>query len=478
MIADRGISDEMVERFALGAAPDRWDGLLVSARGKGIDIDALADAGLLKSKDTGDYYDTFRNRLIFPIHDQIGRIIAFGGRRLSDDRAKYLNSPESTLFDKSSTLFGLHQASRAIQAQRTAVVVEGYTDAIACHQAGFTNVVATLGTALTTGHAATLRRLCDTIILLFDGDDAGRKAATRAVQVFFAQPVDVRIATLDQSVAKDPDELLKHADGAALLTDIIDNAQDALRVLFDDLAEHTKGQGISARSRITEEFINQLVDLGVNSRMSPVRRRLIIRTIADITGTDWQTIAAIMPAGRRPRHRSAHLEEESNAAQHEAPPEIGPREHLLGCVLCEPSLLTSAHQDELSLLEPDHFTHPHTHALAETIAHLRAENRPPSLQNVLAELEDDATKSTAVSLATRIETETESRRVHEHWCAVLHRINHDASRAHAADASTSDDVDQLMAKLAQNRESRQSFGSDTRALPGFMAPSSNEGGRA
>jgi len=116
--------------------------------------------------------------------------------------------------------------------------------------------------------------------------------------------------------------------------------------------------------------------------------------------------------------------------------------------------------------------------LAETVARLRAENRTPSLQNVLAELEDDAVKSTAVSIATRIETETESRRVHEHWRAVLQRINYDASRAQGADISISDDVGQLMAKLAQTRESHQSFGSDTRALPGFMAPSSNEGGQA
>jgi DNA primase len=479
MIAQRGISDDMVEQFAMGAAPDRWDGLLVSARAKGIDIDALAEAGLLKSKEQGDHYDTFRNRLIFPIHDQIGRVIAFGGRRLSDDDpAKYLNSPESRLFDKSATLFGLHQASREIQTQRTAVVVEGYTDVIACHQAGFTNVVATLGTALTPGHAATLRRLCDTIILLFDGDAAGTKAASRAVQVFFAEPIDVRIAALDQAAAKDPDELLKQDGGKDQLAAIIDSAEDALRVLFRDLARQTQGQGISARSRITEEFVNQLVELGVNSRMSPVRRRLIIRTIADITGTDWQTIASIMPAGRKARPRTEHLEEETR----DAPPEIGPREHLLGCVLCEPSLLTSAHHDELDLLEPERFGHPHTRAIAQTVAQLRSAAQAPSLQNVLARLDHDAAKSTAVSLATRVETETEGQRVHEHWRAVVNRINRDATaRAPTVQpAATSEEpgnLDQLMAKLAQTREVRESFGSDTRALPGHSTHASTERGQ-
>ena len=130
------------------------------------------------------------------------------------------------------------------------------------------------------------------------------------------------------------------------------------------------------------------------------------------------------------------------------------------------------------LLEPEHFTHPHTRLLAETVARLRAENRTPSLQNVLTEIEDDGAKSTAVSIATRIETETESRRVHEHWRAVLQRINHDASRATGEGVSSGDELAGLMGKLAQTRESRESFGSDTRALPGFVAPSGRGGGQS
>ena len=230
-IARRGIAPEMVEQFQIGASPDRWDGLVLTLQNKKLDNRAFLEAGLLKRREQGDgLYDALRNRLIFPIHDQIGRVIAFGGRKLKEeDEPKYLNSPETRLFEKAGTLYGLHQASRSIQAKRFAIITEGYTDTIACHQGGFTNAVATLGTALTPRHAQVLRRLCDTVVLLFDGDDAGQRAADRAVEVFFAEDLDVKIATLSGVTdAKDPDELLKREGGAAILQKAIDSATDLL----------------------------------------------------------------------------------------------------------------------------------------------------------------------------------------------------------------------------------------------------------
>src|SRR5205814_2136866 len=151
--------------FGIGLSPDRWDGLLLTIQAKGLDTRAFAEAGLLKERDSGGFYDAFRNRLMFPIQDQIGRCIAFGARRINEeDEPKYLNSSETRIFEKSATLYGLFQAARSIQTERTAIITEGYTDTIACHQAGFTNAVATLGTALTPRHAAVLRRLCDTVV--------------------------------------------------------------------------------------------------------------------------------------------------------------------------------------------------------------------------------------------------------------------------------------------------------------------------
>jgi DNA primase len=155
LIDKRGISAEMAEQFMLGYAPDSWDKLLATITRKGMSVEPFAAAGLLKPRKTGDgFYDAFRHRLIFPITSEVGQPIAFGARAIkADDEPKYLNSAESSVFQKSRTLYGLHQAKRSIIDSRTAVITEGYTDVIACHQAGFTNVVGTLGTALTREHA-------------------------------------------------------------------------------------------------------------------------------------------------------------------------------------------------------------------------------------------------------------------------------------------------------------------------------------
>src|SRR5690606_24298694 len=127
IIERRGISPAMVEAFGLGLSPDRWDGLLLTIQGKGLDVRPFVEAGLLKERDSGGLYDAFRHRLMFPIHDQIGRIIAFGARKIRDeDEPKYLNSSETRLFDKSGTLYGLYQASRSVQTERTAIITEGY----------------------------------------------------------------------------------------------------------------------------------------------------------------------------------------------------------------------------------------------------------------------------------------------------------------------------------------------------------------
>ena len=186
-VAKRGISPEMVEAFEIGYAPDRWDGLSMTIAQKNWDLGAFELAGLVKARERGGepasgeasgHYDRLRHRLIFPIFDAIGRPIAFGGRKLREaDEPKYLNSPETALFNKSATLYGLHLAKKPIIDSRTAVIVEGYTDVIACHQAGVRNVVATLGTALTAEHVRELRRYAEQVVLVFDGDAAVRKPA-------------------------------------------------------------------------------------------------------------------------------------------------------------------------------------------------------------------------------------------------------------------------------------------------------------
>ncbi|MBY0313217.1 MAG: DNA primase, partial [Phycisphaerales bacterium] len=300
VIQRRGIAPEMVEQFQIGAAPDKWDGLVITIGSKKLALEAFRAVGLVKARDNGNgFYDGFRNRLMFPIHDQIGRVIGFGGRRINDeDEPKYINSSESALFDKSTTLYGLHQAAQAIRQSGVALVTEGYMDTIACHQAGVKNAVATLGTALTPGNARVLRRLCNEVVLLFDGDEAGQKAAERAVEVFFAEPIDVRIAMLSAHTdAKDPDELLKREGGKSVLETALKAAIDPLELLFARMRAQTAGSGLSARTRAIDDYVSRLVELGLG-RVDKLRYQLVIKRLAQIADVDYQTIATMVSERR------------------------------------------------------------------------------------------------------------------------------------------------------------------------------------
>jgi DNA primase len=398
VIKKRGIAPEMVETFGLGVAPGagRWDGLLSTLQKKGLSARVFAEAGLLKQRDDGGFYDAFRNRLMFPIQDQIGRVIAFGARKIDEaDEPKYLNSPETRLFEKSGTLFGLFQAARSIQSERTAVVTEGYTDTIACHQAGITNVVATLGTALTKRHAEVLRRLCDTIVLLFDGDEAGKKAADRAVEVFFAIDIDVKIATLARVTdAKDPDELLKRPDGVETLRKAIDGALDLLQYRYERLRERLAGAGMAALNRAVEEDLTQMVALGLGTVLLR-RRALIVKKIAQITKLPEQVIAQSIPGGRRPETSRVSTPTGS-------PPPLSVPAQAMGCLMCEPTLWIGLSDAEREALDPAHLDDPAQRAVAEAIGELAAMARPCDVSSVMTLVEDSAAAAAASDMYMRI----------------------------------------------------------------------------
>lgn len=200
-LADRGIDEDSVRRFQIGYSPPSWQWLLDRARGTSFSPVILEACGVSgRSQTTGKYYDRFRGRVIFPIHDSVGRPIAFGGRVMpgpgSENTAKYVNSPETRLFTKSDNLYALDVAKDAIGKQRSIVVVEGYTDVVLAHQCGVGNVVAVLGTAINARHLALMRRFADTIYLVLDGDKAGQRRTNEVLELFVAHQVDLRIATL------------------------------------------------------------------------------------------------------------------------------------------------------------------------------------------------------------------------------------------------------------------------------------------
>jgi DNA primase len=234
-LAARRLSSTTIARFGLGFAPARWDWLIGQAALAGISPTDLLKAGLVVARqDRPGHYDRFRGRVMFPIRDPQGRSIAFGGRVLPGqtgpdgqplEAAKYVNSPETPLFSKSGTLYGLDSARDAIAASRRAVVVEGYTDCMAARQEGIDDVVAVLGTALGERHARLLRRYADRIVLVLDGDEAGRRRADEILDLLLAEPVDVRIARLPAGA--DPcDYLLAH--GREAFEAVLAAAEDPL----------------------------------------------------------------------------------------------------------------------------------------------------------------------------------------------------------------------------------------------------------
>jgi DNA primase len=229
-LENRGLDEATIDKFKLGYAPNAWDGLLryLSQSTKAA-ASTLEEAGLVRRKNDGNnYFDLFRNRLIVPICDDQGRVIAFGGRTLGDDQVKYINSPESPIYTKGQHLFAFHLAKEGIKAKDSVIAVEGYFDAITCHQFGFDNTVATLGTALTSQQGKMLVRYTDSkrVILSFDADQAGLKAVDRGIdtlnQVAEGVGIDLRVISIPGS--KDPDECLRSSGGVELFKSAMNGA--------------------------------------------------------------------------------------------------------------------------------------------------------------------------------------------------------------------------------------------------------------
>ena len=218
-LTGRGLSEETIRKFGLGYSDKYSDDLYKYLKSKNYSDELLRDSGLFNVDERRGMYDKFWNRVIFPIMDVNNRVIGFGGRVMGDGKPKYLNSPETTIFDKSRNLYGLNFAKQT--RKRELILVEGYMDMLSIYQAGFHNVVASLGTAFNQEHARTLKRFADDVILLYDSDEAGTNAALRAIPVLVKNGFHVKVTQVPDG--KDPDEFIK-AKGAAEFSKLLVNA--------------------------------------------------------------------------------------------------------------------------------------------------------------------------------------------------------------------------------------------------------------
>jgi len=254
-LVGRGITKEIVSRFKMGYAPEGWEGL--SRVIKGADLEWACKAGLVIPRKNGGYYDRFRGRVMFPIADIRGRILGFGGRVLDDSTPKYLNTPESVLFHKGRVLYGFHASHEAVRQSGRVVIVEGYMDLLALRRHGFEEAVATLGTALTKEHVRLLRGYAREAIVVFDSDNAGKAAASKAFSIFLHEEFPAKAVLLPEN--EDPDNYVNKR-GLSAFQDLLTRAKPIFDFFLDLQVDQT-GRSIEGRLGILKQTIPLLCEL-------------------------------------------------------------------------------------------------------------------------------------------------------------------------------------------------------------------------
>jgi len=283
----RGLSEKTIKRFGLGYAPDAWDMLLKHLKGLGFSIGDMVDAGVVKKGQKG-YYDNFRNRVMTPIIDVRGNVIAFGGRVLDNSKPKYINTGDTLVYKKTNELFAFNLAKDS--GSESIILCEGYMDVIAMHQAGFTNAVAGCGTALTSEQVRLISRYAKEVILAYDNDEAGQKAREKAVSLFSQTDIKIKIPML--SGGKDPDEIIKNV------------GRERFKGMLEGASNETEFAIVSLRSRhniaTTQgklDFINDCIKILVN--VSPVEQDLYISRLSEEVGVEKNSIKAQLEDYRR-----------------------------------------------------------------------------------------------------------------------------------------------------------------------------------
>ncbi|MCX5653499.1 MAG: DNA primase [Planctomycetota bacterium] len=404
-LESRAIGPESIARFRIGYAPQGWDNLLRAAERDGITVDLLESAGLvIKREDGAGYYDRFRGRVIFPILDTLNRPIGFGGRAMGDEQPKYLNSPETAIFHKGESLYGLAQARQAIDAARQVVVVEGYFDVVMPHQVGVQNVVATLGTALTEEHVRVLKRYADEAILVFDSDLAGQRAADKGLELFLAGDVKISIAVVPSG--KDPYDFCR-AEGAEPFRRLLAEAQDAFAYKWAGVAkEYDAASSPAAQRRALEAMLGSIAKAPVLAREDlRLQRDLILGHMSRVLGIPEETLRAEFSRIRRPVGRSAAGTEKGAGLPDAATLRRWVAERdILTVLVCRPSRTEAV----MKVLPPDRIADAAFRRLYEAIAG-NPVRQDGDIESIVLRLEEPDLASLAVDLFERGERPSQVR---------------------------------------------------------------------
>jgi len=321
-LAGRGLREEVLRDFGVGYAPSAWDKLLVRGQRAGFSVEELRGVGLVQRGRSGGEYDRFRERIMFPIRDRRGRVLGFGGRAMrSDQGAKYVNTAETEFFHKSQILYGVDRAKAAIAKAGRAVVVEGYTDVLALHQAGVEEAVGVMGTAITGEQVAALSGMVDEVVLALDADAAGQEAMLRAQTVAAGRRMRLRVAAMP--AGEDPAEMMAAEDGGERFRGILDEAQELVAFQVGLVLDRTDAGNPIERDRALAEVAPVLAGLGETASRDDLVRRVAERLDFDPAMVMGRVVAATPTSGGS---QPAAAEPRPQAPRQQRPAELTSRE--------------------------------------------------------------------------------------------------------------------------------------------------------
>jgi DNA primase len=397
-LAKRGVSEDAIKLFRIGAAPELWDDTVNWAKSKSFDLATVEKAGLILRKEGSDhYYDRFRGRLMFPICDEQGRVIGFSGRILTGDEkaAKYVNSPETPIFTKSKVFFGLDKSKRAILDAGSAIVCEGQLDLIACFMAGVQNIVAPQGTAFTDQHARIIKRYVDEVVLCFDSDNAGQNAAVRSLDSLLASGLAVRVAVVP--APHDPDSFIKQNGGEAF-RQLVGRAEGFFDYYLNRLCATNEVATDKGRLAVLHDMAEAIhkTNNGVLIDTYAQKTALRLGVAPEAVRAEFKKISRAKPAA--PAAGNEEYFDEAAAAETEAElPPPNPQEHWLLKILL---LNDDSVEWVAAFLDLDWIQHPRVREIISRRLTAQTEGRWSGVAALLGEVESEALRSLITATTT------------------------------------------------------------------------------
>lgn len=480
-LGNRKLSGKSVRDFGLGFAPLAGDWLVHLAAEDGVPPELLVEVGLIAQRQEGrGYYDRFRDRVMFPIHDVRGQTIAFGGRIMPESpllpRApKYYNSAETPLFSKSDVLYGLDRARHVGATVGYLAVVEGYTDVIMAHQCGVAQVVATMGTALNARHVAQLRRYVPKVVLVYDADAGGFTGVDRALEIFVSQDVELAVATLPDGL--DPCDLLVRPGAVDTFKQVLTSAIDALDFKLNRLLESDGPASIESTRRVIDEVLGIMAAApAVPSQAAQVKQELIVTRLAHRLGVRQETIwarLAELKAERRRKEQQAiqkavttpppNSSHSGNKADRPVRGKAGAahavEQQLLELLLADPGLVPKA----VAAITPEELTHTGLRRMLIELYAIQNAGAVPDLDSLRERLAD---RTDLFESAQKLQFVGQHMQEREQWLGKLvkrfadQKVEAEQRRVkeQLAGASGDEAVNDLLRKLQQNNEKRKNAG--------------------